>query len=148
MYGVKALHVFTLLCDLVLCLTLFLFCCFWLPVGSNSERAYDVLGGPWSRMASKASSSKGGEELVGQALARSLWAQDLAEEEAELKKAGAVCFSFHKDPGKMSLKNADDGLSVSNNNALVASRLQSSSCFQMLDMLQILFEPCVRCAML
>ena len=44
-------------------------------------------------MASKAS-SKGSEELVGQELARSLWAQNLAEAEAELKKASDVCFSF------------------------------------------------------
>ena len=39
-------------------------------------------GGPWSRMASKASSRKGSEELVGQELARSLWAQGLSEAEA------------------------------------------------------------------
>ena len=45
-------------------------------------------------MASKASSSKGSEELVGQELARSLWAQNLAEAEAELKKASDVWFSF------------------------------------------------------
>lgn len=45
-------------------------------------------------MASKASSRKGSEELVGQELARSLWAQNLAEAEAELKKASDVCFSF------------------------------------------------------
>ena len=50
--------------------------------------------GPWSRMASKALSSKGSEELVGQELARSLWAQNLAEAEAELKKASDGCFSF------------------------------------------------------
>lgn len=41
-----------------------------------------TLGGPWSRMASKASSRKGSEELVGQDLARSLWSQNLAEAEA------------------------------------------------------------------
>lgn len=40
------------------------------------------LGGPLARMASKASSSKGGEELVGQELARSLWTQGLSEPEA------------------------------------------------------------------
>lgn len=53
-----------------------------------------TLGGPWSRMASKASSSKGSEDLVGQDLARSLWSQNLAEAEAESKKASDVCFSL------------------------------------------------------
>ena len=43
-------------------------------------------------MASKASSRKGSEELVGQDLARSLWSQNLAEAEAEFKKASDVCF--------------------------------------------------------
>ena len=43
-------------------------------------------------MASKASSSKEGEELVGQDLARSLWAQGLFEPEAWLKQAWLHAF--------------------------------------------------------
>ena len=41
-------------------------------------------------MASKGS-GKSGEELVGQALARSLWSQGLTEEEAGRKKFGPMC---------------------------------------------------------
>ena len=45
-------------------------------------------------MASKASSSKGGEELVGQELARSLWTQGLSEPEAGRKKARTHVLNF------------------------------------------------------
>ena len=56
---------------------------FGLRAGSKKKTSRALVCG----MASKARSSKGGEELVGQELARSLWAQGLSEPEAGCKQS-------------------------------------------------------------
>ena len=58
----------------------------WLKLGHRLKLRLLVNLGVESRMASKASSSKGDEELVGQELARSLWTQGLSETEAGRKQ--------------------------------------------------------------
>ena len=73
-------------CFVNLCLAV-PYVCFFRPVFGSELAQTSTLGRPGSRMASKASSSQGGEELVGQALARSFWAQGLSELEAGRKQA-------------------------------------------------------------
>ena len=75
----------TFACEFVLgrSAILFVSAVFWLTAGSNYDAWWTLVCG----MASKASSSKGGEELVGQELARSLWTQGLSEPEAGRKQA-------------------------------------------------------------
>ena len=84
--GAKPLCRFRLLCALQFQM---FFRCFWLIAGSKEDivlRGQTLLGGSGSRMASREVAGKGSEELVGQALARSFWAQGLAEEEAGHQK--------------------------------------------------------------
>ena len=80
-------------------------------------------------MASKASASKGSEELVGQELARSFWRQGLAEAEAGRKEGRSPVVNFVHATSTM-------------------KELIEASGFEIIiDTLQCLCRSCVRCAM-